>query len=966
MPSAPLPLDETRRLDILASLGVLDTPPDPVLDGIVRAAAALTGCAVSVVSLVDARRQWFKSRHGVEVQETPRELAFCAHTILQTDLLEVSDARLDARFADNLFVIGEPHLRFYAGVPLMVDGHAMGTLCAFDHQPRHLTDTQRDILRDLARAVEHWLRSQHLHEQLGRANAERRDLLDHMPDGVLLLDQDHRVIDANPAAMQMLGYSRSELLLKNVRDLVPEAEHERLALVIAEIPGSTGRLTEWPHRRRDGSVFWAEVSTRQVDAHRYVSVLRDVTERRAQDQKLRLLSMAMEQCAESVHITDLEAKLEYVNGAALASSGYELHEMLGQNPRLLQSGRTPPETYRDMWEQLLQGKSWRGRFFNRRKNGVEYQEDAIITPIRDANGQVTQYLALMLDVTEKERLSQELVCYQQHLEELVELRTGALVKARRAAEAASEAKSAFLATMSHEIRTPMNGVVGCIDLLQRSALSSYQRDLTDTVCESALSLLTIIDDILDFSKIEAGQLTLECAPVSLARLTDRVCESLRTTATSRSVDLMVDVAPGVPDWILSDAGRLRQILNNLIGNAIKFTVGSGRQGRVELQVRPCGPDQPGHLEIIVADNGIGMAPESLQRIFQPFVQAESATTRSHGGTGLGLSICRRLTSMMGGWIVVDSTAGQGSTFTVTLPYELAQEPLQVDNEKPTTSLQTGPRFAMAGSPLVLLAEDNEINQKVIGHQLGLLGLSVEVAGDGLDALTRWRAGRAQQRYALLLTDLHMPGMDGYTLAATIRTEEGDGVRIPIVALSASAMRGEIDRCRSAGMNDYLSKPVQTDELEEMLKRWLPSDETQFPELYEEQDCEELHVVEVELDHSAYDDQALEGFVGDDPAVLAEFRQRFVLSVLNTMDEMRLAANRGDFATLGDLAHRLKSSCRVIGAVALAECCDRIEHAGPDCSAAQMHRHMALMEDALAHVMTRLSEHQGVQFSDTTT
>jgi CheY-like chemotaxis protein/HPt (histidine-containing phosphotransfer) domain-containing protein len=322
--------------------------------------------------------------------------------------------------------------------------------------------------------------------------------------------------------------------------------------------------------------------------------------------------------------------------------------------------------------------------------------------------------------------------------------------------------------------------------------------------------------------------------------------------------------------------------------------------------------------------------------------------------------------MMGGWIVVDSTPGQGSTFTVTLPYELTQEPQRTVNERPTASLQTGPRFAMAGSPLVLLAEDNEVNQKVIGHQLALLGLSVEVAGDGLDALARWRAGRARQRHALLLTDLHMPGIDGYTLAATIRTEEGDGVRIPIVALSANAMRGEIDRCRSAGMNDYLSKPVQTDELEEMLKRWLPSDEAQTPELFDQEDCEELDVVEVELGHCAYDDQALAGFVGEDPTVLAEFRQRFVLSALNTMDEMRLAANNSDFATLGNLAHRLKSSCRVIGAVSLAACCERIEHADPDCSATLMHRHMALMEDALAHVMTCLSEHTGVQFSDTTT
>jgi two-component system sensor histidine kinase/response regulator len=966
MQIAPPTTEEAQRLDILDSLGLLDTPPDPVLDGIVRAAAQLTGCPISLVSLVDSKRQWFKARHGLEAQQTPRELAFCAHAIQQTDLFEVADARLDARFCDNPLVINDPQVIFYAGVPLSVEGQPMGTLCAIDHRARQLTPDQRQLLKDLARAAEHWLRSHRLHEQLFRANAERRDLLDHMPDGVLMLDREHHVIDANPAALHMLGYTRTELLLKHVRALLPVEEHERLAHAVAQKPSAANRLMEWPLHRRDGSLFWAEVSTRRVDAERFVSVLRDVTVRRVQDQKVRLLSMAMEQCAESIHITNLDARLEYVNAAALSSSGYELHEMLGQNPRILKSGRTPPETYRDMWELLLAGKSWRGRFFNRRKNGVEYQEDAIISPIRDEQGQIKQYLAVMLDVTEKERLSQELVCYQQHLEELVELRTAALGKARRAAEAASESKSAFLATMSHEIRTPMNGVVGCIDLLQRSALSTYQRELTDTVSESAMALLTIIDDILDFSKIEAGQLKLESGPVSLVHLTDSVCDALRNTPAARSLDLYTEVSPDVPAWILSDAGRLRQILNNLVGNAVKFSAGTARKGRVDLGVSISTQESPGYLEISVTDNGIGMAPEMLQRIFKPFVQAESATTRSYGGTGLGLSISKHLVNMMGGWIVVQSMEGEGSTFTVTLPFEVATEPVRANPVSPTASTQTGPRFAMAGSPLVLLAEDNEINQKVIGHQLALLGLSVEVATDGLDALARWRAGRPLQRHALLLTDLHMPGMDGYTLAATIRTEEDDGTRIPIVALSANALRGEVDRCRSAGMDDYLSKPVQTDQLDEMLKRWMPGDDAVAPASFRRSEYAELDVLEVELNASAYDDQALARLVGDDPAVLAEFRQRFVLSALNTMDEMRRCAHAGEFAALARLAHRLKSSCRVIGAVSLAECCDRIEHADPATSVTQMHREMALMEDALAHVMTCLSDHVGMQFPDTTT
>jgi two-component system, sensor histidine kinase and response regulator len=482
------------------------------------------------------------------------------------------------------------------------------------------------------------------------------------------------------------------------------------------------------------------------------------------------------------------------------------------------------------------------------------------------------------------------------------------------------------------------------------------------VCESAQALLTIIDDILDFSKIEAGQLQLESAPVALVRLTDSVCDALRPTAASQGVELQVDVAEGVPDWILNDAGRLRQILNNLLGNAIKFSVGTGRAGRVELRVQPCGPDLPGHLQLSVVDNGIGMAPDAVQRIFKPFVQAESATTRRFGGTGLGLSICKRLTGLMGGWVEVRSVPDQGSTFTVTLPFDATPAPHNEEDDSPVLITQTGPRFAPSGGPLVLVAEDNAINQKVIGHQLALLGVAVEMVSDGLEALALWRAGQATRRHALLLTDLHMPGIDGYTLATTIRGEEADGQRMPIVALSANALHGEIDRCRAAGMDDYLSKPVQTDQLGEIFRRWLPMDDVQTPTAFGPVDCEEVDVVSVELGLDAYDDRALERLVGEDPELLADFRQRFLMSALNTMDEMRRAANRADITALGDLAHRLKSSCRVIGAVSLAACCERIERADLACSTTEMHRLMAEMEDALAHVMTRLSGHEGLQQS----
>lgn len=956
MQSATLPPGESRRLDILDSLGVLDTPADPVLDGIVRAAAQLIGCPVSLVSLVDARRQWFKARHGLNAEQTPREQAFCAHAIQQTDLFEVNDARLDARFADNPLVTGEPHVVFYAGVPLSVEGHAMGTLCAIDHRPRQLSDVQRQTLKDLARAAEHWLQTQ-------RADAERRNLFDQMGDGILLVDRTHRVIDVNRATARMLGHRAVELRQMHLRELLPAGEHTRLARATLRVLKGGEQLADWRVLRRDGSCFMAEVSVRMVGQQRFVVVMRDISQRHSQEQEVRLLSMAVEQSAQSIVITDLNANIEYVNAAALTSSGYTMREMLGRNPRMLQSGKTPRETYAQMWQQLTAGKAWRGLLFNRRKDGVEYVEAATITPIRDARGTVTQYLALMLDVTEKRRLTEELERHQTHLEHLVEQRTAALVEARRAAEAASEAKSAFLATMSHEIRTSMNGVVGSLDLLQHSGLSAYQRDLIDTVSESALGLLTIIDDILDFSKIEAGHLKLQSEAVSLERLTDSVCNALRLTATSHGVDLRVDVAPGLPDWILSDETRLRQILNNLLGNAIKFSAGMGRAGRVELRVQPCGPDLPGHLQLSVIDNGIGMNPEVLQRIFQPFVQAESATTRRFGGTGLGLSICKRLTDLMGGCVKVDSEAGQGSTFTVTLPFQSTSAPQPVADDNIAMVTRTGPHFVPAGGPLVLVAEDNSVNQKVIGHQLALLGLAVEMVSDGLEALALWRAGRATQRHALLLTDLHMPGIDGYTLATTIRSEETGGSRLPIVALSANALHGEIERCRSAGMDDYLSKPVRTDQLGEMVRRWLPLDGAPALASFGASDCEEVDVIEVELGHCIYDEQALERLVGEEPGLLAEFRQRFMVSALNTVDEMRRAASDGNTATLSGLAHRLSSSCRMIGAVALGECCSRIERAGPGSSPSEMHRLMAQLEDALAHVMTRLSGHDGWQRSN---
>jgi signal transduction histidine kinase/DNA-binding response OmpR family regulator len=516
---------------------------------------------------------------------------------------------------------------------------------------------------------------------------------------------------------------------------------------------------------------------------------------------------------------------------------------------------------------------------------------------------------------------------------------GALTTAKENAEAANQAKSAFLATMSHEIRTPMNGVIGMLELLDHTSLDTDQRDLVATTRESGLSLLRILDDVLDFSKIEAGRLELEQVPVHLDRIVDSVIQTIGPAAAAKSLSLSAFLDPSLPGTLLADPVRLRQILFNLAGNAVKFTA----EGRITIQLGHDGMDQDGRvlLSIRVTDTGIGIEDSLKERLFQPFTQAETSTTRRFGGTGLGLSITRRLVDLMGGTAGFQSRQGEGSSFwcrlplpaldvapllppvppdfmglrilvvdpdteertlialateqsgaavvrvpgpreaeaasakatTTQAPFDLAlisadavtledlrplgATPLMFiagENEEqrfrlerhphclgflsrpltrtqivtaaaktmgtagasrplpPTPTLTEPQVHAWVGTP-ILVAEDHPVNQQVIRRQLQLLGYACEVFPDGAAALAAWRT----RPFCLVLTDCHMPIMDGFQLTAAIRAEEKAGARhTPILALTANALAGEAERCLEAGMDSYLSKPVELPHLREAL------------------------------------------------------------------------------------------------------------------------------------------------------
>jgi signal transduction histidine kinase/DNA-binding response OmpR family regulator len=459
------------------------------------------------------------------------------------------------------------------------------------------------------------------------------------------------------------------------------------------------------------------------------------------------------------------------------------------------------------------------------------------------------------------------------------------------AEAANQAKSTFLATMSHEIRTPMNGVVGTAELLEREPLGERQRRMVGTIRSSAAALMRIIDDVLDFSKIEAGRMELEEEPCSLGALISGAAETLAAEVDKKGLVLTTEIEPGTPDALLADATRLRQILINLIGNAVKFT----EVGRITVRARALAQDDTAvTLALSVSDTGIGMTDEQRARLFVPFSQADSSTTRRYGGTGLGLSIVRRLAELMDGTATVESTPGQGSTFTVTVKVRRGSE-TAIAAERPE------PLPLPAQGRRVLAVDDSEVNLEVLVGQFEILGIALDTATNGIEALTLWR----ERGHALVLTDIHMPDMDGLELTRQMRVEESalGRPRTPIVALTANALKGENERCLEAGMDDYLTKPLTLDRLREALERWMTGRTGQ----------------------PAVDRSVVEGMFGDNATAVARVLAR-VRGAGATLVQQIVAA-RQDHQQLIELAHKLKGAARAAGAIALGDIAATLEKSG---------------------------------------
>ncbi|MDO8787545.1 MAG: PAS domain S-box protein [Sulfuritalea sp.] len=503
-----------------------------------------------------------------------------------------------------------------------------------------------------------------------RANEARyRAVTESATDAIVTVDSAGNIAGWNPACERLFGYTAAEISGQSLTLLMPrqfrqrhqEGLQKRLADDTAPLGG---KAVEVLGLRKNGCEFPLELSlARWASDHNcfFTGFMRDITLRKTAEEQLRKLSLAVEQSPESIAITNIDAELEYVNQAFIETTGYSREEAIGQNPKILHSGKTPKETYEALWQALTHGRMWKGEFQNKRKDGSEYVELAIIKPLRQADGKISHYVAVKEDITRQKQLGLELDAHRHHLEELVAQRTTELVAAREAAEAANRAKSVFLANMSHELRTPMNGIMGMTDLVLRRATDPQQIDWLNKSKASAQRLLAIINDILDLSKIEAGRLPLEGKDFRAASILNDVAFMIGPAA--RDKGLRIDVEPdALPLWLRGDPARLRQALLNLAGNAVKFT-GQGSVTLRALQLHEKGDTILVRFE--VTDTGIGISGETLRRIFSAFEQADNSITRKYGGTGLGLAITRRLAELMGGEVGADSTPGIGSTFWFT-------------------------------------------------------------------------------------------------------------------------------------------------------------------------------------------------------------------------------------------------------------------------------------------------------------
>jgi len=645
-----------------------------------------------------------------------------------------------------------------------------------------------------------------------RANEARlQSIYDSNSDAILLLDS-HGCFDCNSRAVELFGVeSKEKLLGHNPAEYSPKNQpcgglsSELASLKFQEATEKGLIRFEWLHKRPNGTLFPAEVSlsTFELEGRTVIQAsVRDISERKETSSYLDLYRSIVDQHA-IVAETDITGRIVNVNNAFCQISGYSREELIDQNHRILNSGLQGTQFWRDMFKLVASGGTWQGEVCNRAKDGSLYWVNTTIAPLINHDGKTRGYFAVRTDITE-------------------------LKAAQSKAEAASRAKTEFLANMSHEIRTPMTAILGYADLLAdevgRRDSTLHRLEYVETIKRNGEHLLSIINDILDISKIEAEKMEVESIDTDPQQMVEEVLSLMRVKAAAKGLLLKADFTTAIPRNIQSDPTRLRQILVNLIGNAIKFT----EHGFVSLSTSFV-PGSVPEIRFVVRDSGIGMSKEQTSRLFSAFGQADSSTTRRFGGSGLGLMISKRLAQMLDGNLEVASEYGSGSEFTVTLKAKGVGSLHQVGIEEaktkkaPVESISAPEASLPLANMRILFAEDGPDNQRLISFHLRKAGAIVTIAENGKEAVQILTTDGSVDGpllspvpFDLILSDMQMPEMDGYFATRLLRSK---GFSLPILALTAHAMAGDKKQCMDAGCDEHLTKPINRLLLLEACKKW---------------------------------------------------------------------------------------------------------------------------------------------------
>lgn len=848
----PLPENERERLEMLLNFNIFEKMPEQDLEPLVKLAAQLAQTSISVLSIVEGKRHYIKSKTGLNIYDMQNDFDFCMTVIRQKDFVEIPDAYRDSEFNGNRMVIGHPNLRYFAGTPIFTkEGFIIGSLCVMDSKPRTLYPEQIENLKKVSMQITTLLElrkqnknlqtelNQLIHERINQTEidlASYKFALDQSAE-VAITDRNGFIKFANDRFCSSAKYIRAELLGQPY-SILNSGYHPQSFFKAMWDTISANKVWhgEIKNKNKSGNFYWVDCSIipfpdKKGIPHQYVAIQHDITEKKLALERLTIETRLISIFSEN---KDIESSIRKIAHQICLHLNWDISLFwpIDKKKNRLCKPKFYNHTIRSVAEfesqcmnfEFTKGEGLPGYVWVSKKPKWLYDifdqsillrvgsiestglQSALVFPIL-FNNEVTGVMEFFS--FEKKREDYHLLnmfeSFGMQIGSYIDRKEAEeeLIKAKKEAEESVKSKDQFLTNMSHEIRTPMNAIIGFTQLILQSKLNEKQNEFANSVKVAAENLLSIINDILDFSKIESGVINIEPVPTDISNTFKNVYNLLHISAEEKGLDFRYEIDRNLPSSLMCDALRLNQILINLVGNAIKFTEKGNVLFRAELikqDGRNC------EIRFSVKDTGIGILTDKQKDIFERFNQVNNEINRKYEGTGLGLSISKNLIELMGGKLEMNSEQNIGSTFSFILN-------LKITDIKITEASTIEPKSDKINKHYsLLLIEDNQLNQKLAKNVLNNFGFEVDIAENGIQGIDLLK----HKKYDLILMDIQMPELDGYQTTKIIRKELK--LDIPILAMTAHSIVGEKEKCIEVGMNDFVSKPFEQKELFEKISR----------------------------------------------------------------------------------------------------------------------------------------------------